>query len=90
MCLYEDISWQILHLVKLSDSEGMVKEVEKSGGGVWREGQVNGGGGGGGGKRQPLGLTVLASTFGEKLCEQSLIQTFSRERVPRLCTAVSC
>ena len=39
---------------------------------------------------EPLGLTVLASTFGEKLLEHSLIQTFPREHVPQPCTAVSC
>lgn len=53
---------------------------------------------GGSGKRrrrrreeaEPLGLTVLANTFREKLLEHSLIQTFPREHVPRPRTAVSC
>ena len=64
----------------------MAEEREAREGG--RESQVNGGGGGE--ETEPLGLTVLASTFGEKLLEHSLIQTFPREHVPQPCTAVSC
>lgn len=39
---------------------------------------------------EPRRPAFLASTFGEKLCKHGLIQTYSRERVPRPCTAASC